>query len=92
MGEVEGKPPHARLTPREREMACLAAQGLSLDEIAQMLYVAQTYVKRTLSQRVYRKFEDAFFPEGRRVVNQAMLAFLLRPYVDWVAQGRPRIQ
>ncbi|MBN1485766.1 MAG: hypothetical protein JXA37_13715 [Chloroflexia bacterium] len=91
MGEQEGDVWVTPLTRREAEMACLAAQGLTHQEIAQALCVTKAYVKRTLSnQAVYSKVAATFDLNGTRV-NQTVLAYLLRPYLDWVARGRPSL-
>ena len=91
MGEIKVEKDVTQLTPREAQMACLAAQGFTQQQIAEELCLSVNYVKRVLSDdRVYGKVAAAYGIEAPKV-NQALLGFLLRPYMDWVKRGRPPI-
>ncbi len=71
-------PPHQRLTPREREILILIAQGHTNQEIARMLYISPKTVEvhRT---RLMRKLN---LRNVAQVVHYAVRHHLIDPWVD----------
>lgn len=92
MEPAEGTRGPDQLTACEAKIACLAARGLANKEIASRLNYSPNHVKGTLSEEIYDKLANKFMLDRSRV-SRVVLAYLLRPYLDWLDAGRhPRDQ